>query len=285
MGKGLSASRDELMMWAIRKGLDFSEDRDKIEKERLRRKKISDTMSTRNYYSSSSSEPPTVSTDDLDKTFSEVDNRKFSKIGLQEAISLGNAQGNIKKHGGYIGTSQSFKINSVIRDFMWKNPNATDEDLLKHLEGFKNEETFSDSSSRNFRDIVEKLDKNMRPIGKDIELVRMVDWKGRGASFHGFKQTLDTLGFDGTERSIKGAIMEFVTPTSTSWDLSRNFFKGRDTMLHIKAPKETLAMIDSARTAEAEIILSRNTMAKITGFKNDGGKKHLYLTLIPKKKG
>ena len=34
MGKGLSASRDELMMWAIRKGLDFSEDRDKIEKER-----------------------------------------------------------------------------------------------------------------------------------------------------------------------------------------------------------------------------------------------------------
>ena len=33
MGKGLSASRDELMMWAIRNGLDFSEDRDKIEKE------------------------------------------------------------------------------------------------------------------------------------------------------------------------------------------------------------------------------------------------------------
>ena len=43
MGKGLSASRDELMMWAIRKGLDFSEDRDKIEKERLRREKISET--------------------------------------------------------------------------------------------------------------------------------------------------------------------------------------------------------------------------------------------------
>ena len=284
MGKGLSASRDELMMWAIRKGLDFSEDRDKIEKERLRRKKISDTMSTRNYYSSSS-ELPDVSTDDLDKTFSEVDNRKFSKIGLQEAISLGKAQGNNKKHGGYIGTGQSFSINSKIRDFMWKNPNATDNELLKHLEGFKNNETWADSVSRNFRDIVEKLDANMRPIGKDLELVRMVDWSGRGAGFHGFKQTLDTLGFDGTERSIKGAIMEFVTPTSTSWDFNRNFFKERDTMLHIKAPKETLAIIDSARTSEAEIILARHTMAKITKFEEKGRQKHLYITLIPNKKG
>ena len=47
MGKGLSASRDELMMWAIRKGLDFSEDRDKIEKERLRREKISETKNNK----------------------------------------------------------------------------------------------------------------------------------------------------------------------------------------------------------------------------------------------
>lgn len=47
MGKGLSASRDELMMWAIRKGLDFSEDRDKIEKERIRREKISETKNNK----------------------------------------------------------------------------------------------------------------------------------------------------------------------------------------------------------------------------------------------
>lgn len=197
---------------------------------------------------------------------SDIDSRTFSDIDTQEAIRLGNLQNNEKHHPGYIGTANSFTINESIRRAVWDDPNG---DPLRNL------------SSAN-RQVVERLDNAMRPIGRDINVTRFVDWKpGSWSNFDGFKDTLDKIGFDGTSASIEGAVLRFPSFTSTSWNVRQNVFTGRDTQLHIRVPKEARGMIDSRRTAESEIIFARDTHYRIDRYVKNGRTHHIYLTILP----
>lgn len=114
---------------------------------------------------------------------------------------------------------------------------------------------------------IEVLDKNMRPINKEMVVVRMAD-----------RDYTESLGVDLTIDSIEsiktkliGGIVEEKGFMSTSYDIGENVFKYREVRLVMKLPKGTKGMF-SPTGQEAEFLLARGTKYKINNVIDTGEK-------------
>jgi hypothetical protein len=100
----------------------------------------------------------------------------------------------------------------------------------------------------------EALDRNMKPLPKNINLYRNVS-----------SNYLKAIGFDPKNpNSISGLKVSEKAFMSTSTNLSSNIFNSRTVVMKIQAPKGIKAFI-TKNTAESEIVLSRNSSYTITG--------------------
>jgi hypothetical protein len=163
----------------------------------------------------------------------------------QEDIDQMNSHGGWgSKAGGYFGTGHSFDLNEDLRSG-------------KNIQDLKKDD----------RKTCETLDKNMKPITRDIKLFRMVD-DGFFEQFGIDPHKADTD--DNEMLKAVGKVYGNKGYTSTSYDMGKNVFKTRKYELHINAPKGTKAVIRPG-DKEAEILLERNTGMKINGIKKVPG--------------
>lgn len=109
---------------------------------------------------------------------------------------------------------------------------------------------------------VDAMDRNMKPMTKNIKVQRMVD-----TDFLESITGKDSWEID--EDTIAGLVGGKVTNKgfmSTSYDMRENVFRNREVTLNFNVPKGAKAMV-SPTGEEAEIVLARNTQFKIKGAK------------------
>lgn len=171
----------------------------------------------------------------IDKAGVKEMKKEMGQNFTQEDIKQMNAHGG----GGYFGTGNSFHLNKQLRN------GAKLEDL-----------------SEDDRKTCETLDKNMKPITRDIKLSRMVNT----GFFEQFGIDPDKADTDDNEmKKAVGKVYGNKGYTSTSYDIGENVFTSRKYKLNISAPKGTKAVIRPGHS-EAEILLARNTGMVVKGI-------------------
>lgn len=193
----------------------------------------------------------------------------FKKINNAEALEMAEEMGQTPEQlgddytqvtgwKGYFGTSNSFKLNSILR-------NGDGYDDLNSID----------------RKTVDAMDRNMAPLSRSIKTQRMVDSEGILESMR--KQGIPT------DESCVGKVFMDGGFVSSSFNIDENVFKHRDMTMHINAPKGAMAFISPARMAgkvdEAEVVFARSSGFKITGFKTSAnewgrGQIDMYVEIV-----
>lgn len=157
-----------------------------------------------------------------------------------------------------IGSNGSYTINEALRE--------------------GNENSLSDAQKR----VVATMDKNMKPLDSDIEVVRMADFDyltslGISEITADLARKGDSARIERIRNMITGGTVQEKGFMSTSYEksLKGNAFTYRPVMLNMKVKKGTKAMF-SPTGKENEMVLARGTKYKITGvhaITNEAGNK------------
>lgn len=156
------------------------------------------------------------------------------------------------KYDGYLETGNSHYINKDLRRDRYDTMNA--EDKL----------------------IVDVMDRNMKPLDQDIEVMRMVDTMYLNALGVNFGDFLD--GRDGDENALNrirnqlvGGVVKEKGFMSTTYNLDFKLFSEREVRLNMKVKKGTKALFSPSKK-ESELVLARGTDYKITSVRAENGK-------------
>lgn len=156
--------------------------------------------------------------------------------------------------GAYEGSSYSFRLNDALR---------TGGELMDRQQ---------------YR--VDKMDNAMRPIGKDLNVVRNVDTaylnKVLGINLNG--NIADQVSV--ANNKMRGTIIQEKAYMSTSYNASRNVFTSRPVQMRIQAPSNAKGIFGTV-AGESEIVFARNTKYVIRGISFDGNKIYVDATIVP----
>lgn len=191
-------------------------------------------------------------------------NRRYSNISYDEAEQL-----RAKAYGmsdldayseanqalrGYEGTSLSFQLNQKLRENL----------------------TLADGEQKR----IERMDAAMRPLGKDLNLVRNVDTAYMkdvlGINLNGDIQKQVKIA----NMRMKGTILQEKGYMSTSYDASQNVFAMRPVQMRIQAPSSTKGIYGTIKR-ESEVVLARDSKYVIRNISLTGGKIYVDVTMLP----
>ena len=190
------------------------------------------------------------------RTYSNIDYDEAERLRAQAyGMSDGDAYMEVKNAlGAYEGSSYSFRLNDALRS----DGKLTD----------------------NQQQRVDKMDNAMRPIGKDVNVVRNVDTSYMrdvlGISLNG--NIADQVNTANSK--LKGTILQEKAYMSTSYDASRNMFTARPVQMRIQAPSNAKGIFGTV-TGESEIVFARNTKYVIRSISFDGSKIYVDATIVP----
>ena len=205
------------------------------------KKELAETQNAKPVNTQPKEEPKPNGTDSKTE-FKPIDSTGVKEMQKEMGVTYSREdikQMNSHGGGGYFGTGNSFHLNEKLR------------------QGAKLEDLSPDD-----RKTCEVLDKNMKPITRDIQLKRMV---GGSGFFEKFGINPNNPDESELQKAV-GKVYDNKGYSSTSFDIKQNVFKSRNVRLNIDAPKGTKAVIRPGQS-EAEILLPRNTGMKVKGIR------------------
>lgn len=162
------------------------------------------------------------------------------------------------------------------------------EDALRTYEGNHNSHRINEALRKEttdklpgyLKDTITNMDNSMRPIGKDINVIRNLDTSYMrevlGINLNGnIPKQVSTAN-----SKLKGVIKQEKGFMSTSYNPALNVFTQRPVQMRIQVPSNAKGIFGTVY-GESEIVLARNTKYVIRGISFDGRKIYVDATILP----